>query len=187
MSFFQDIETKDEVETGGLQGIIPANTKLECAVVSAGWIPETQHANEAIELKLHVLQPGPYKDYIVGHKLHVKDDSEKKAKRGKEFLASYDAKGKGLLRQADAAGKNFTDALLARALVGVKVMATFDIWEKDVEKNGVMVKEPGGNWVRAIGNVSKTERARDAQIERKAEEVKAEMDLDDFDDSEIPF
>ena len=187
MSFFttstgNTVEVQDSVETSGLQAIIPANTKLECHVIEAKWMPEDKRNNEHIGIKLHVTQTGPYKDFIVAHKLHVKDDSDKKKDRSLSFLASYDAKGKGLLMKADQEGKPFTDALLSRALVGIGLIATMDVWTKLNDTTGV--EEPTGNWVRAISPLNKRVQEQNRQIEEKA---KSQPQADDDFDDDIEF
>lgn len=186
MSFFttsngETIEAQSSVETSGIQDIIPDGTKLECHVIEAKWMPEDNHNNEHILIRLHVTQPGKYRDFLLNHKLHVKDDNPKKSDRSRSFLAAYDGFGKGLLKAADKEGRAFSDALLSRALVGVGLIATVAVWTRTNESTGEDV--PAGNWVRGISQLSKKVQEAHKRIEEKA---KSQPESADFDD-DIPF
>ena len=101
-----------------------------------------------------------------------------------DMLASYDAKGTGLLMQADKAGKELTDLLLGRALKGVQVIATYDVVNQKNEETGL--EEPFMNWVRAIAPMPKRVQAQNRKTVAQAKHAAEEMDFDD-DDSDIAF
>jgi hypothetical protein len=186
MSFFtlsngESLEAINKFENSGRQGIIPAGTQLICDIVAAKWAPADSRNEEHIVIDLFVVQAGQYKGYTVKHKLHVNDLDDKKKDKALRMLMAYDTLCKGLLLKADQAGKEITDAILAKALVAGEVCATFDVWETERADGTTMT----GNWVRAIGPKSKVEQAKDKKIMEKAKQVAEELDAD-FED-EIPF
>lgn len=187
MSFFtlssgEPIESINSFENGGRQEIIPTGTQLLCDIVGAKWAESDGYNSRHIVIDLLVVQSGRYQYYTVKHKLHVNDLTDKKKDKALQMLMAYDTLCKGYLVKADAAGKEITDAVLAKALVGGEVVATFDVWETERADGTTM----SGNWVRAIGPKSKLEQAKDKQVMAKAKQVAEESGTDDFDD-EIPF
>jgi len=185
MSFFQKsdgtaVEKKNTASVGGFQKLIPDGTQLQCAIAGAVWA-EKQN-KKVVLVTLHVTEPGPYRNFKVDHALKVFDDKDKTRDAALDMLMTYDTLCKGELAKADAAGKSIVDnnPLLARALNGGTLIATFAEWEIPNEKTGEIMT---GNWVRGI---APKPGARD---EAKAADVKAEsqgMIPDDFDD-DIPF
>ena len=186
MSFFKKsdgtiAEAMDSVEVGGRQPVMPRGTKLESAVVEAKWIEATDEP-DYVQLLLQVTEAGKYRGFVVKHKLRIKHPD--KMDKHLDMLASYDAKGTGLLMQADKAGKELTDLLLGRALKGVQVIATYDVVNQKNEETGL--EEPFMNWVRAIAPMPKRVQAQNRKTVAQAKHAAEEMDFDD-DDSDIAF
>jgi hypothetical protein len=178
----EEIEESNTFESGGIQPIIPSGTQVLCAVAASEWTEQTEYKDPLVQITLHVLSKGPYKDFLVKDNLKVYDGDPKKADKAKAKLMAYDKMAKGLLLKTARAGKNIEgdNALLARALNGVEVLATFDEWEMQNQKTGEMMT---GNWVRKIEPKPKALQEEDKAIEKKAKEM---VEDDDFDAS-IPF
>lgn len=187
MSFFKDsegntLEQTTEFVSGGLQPLIPAETQLLCAIAGATWEPETQYKGRTVKIMLHVVEKGEYKNFIVNDNLKVFDADPKKADKALNKLMTYDTLCKKRLFAADKAGKDIVDdnGLLARALNGGELVATFDVWEL-TGSDGVVRT---GNWVRSIGPKPKAMQEEDKHIEKQAQSTQEA--LDDF-DADIPF
>lgn len=191
MSFFttsdgEPIEQVTEFANTGIQPLIPAGTQLLCAIAGATWEDATNFDNEYINIMLHVVQRGDYKDFIVNHKLRVNDNEPKKKDKALKMLMAYDTNCKGGLLATDKAGKKITDAVLARALNGGEIVATFDVWEQE-GNDGVLRT---GNWVRAIGPKPKSIQAQDAAIQKQADgqqPAQTHIPADDDYNDDIPF
>lgn len=189
MTFFKKsdgsaVVQSTSAETGGFQKLIPDGTQLQCNIAGAVWAPATQNASDHIVITLHVVEPGTYRNFTVDHKIHVLDASDKKRDKALDMLMTYDTLCKGELAKADAAGKNLLgdNGLLARALNGGTLIATFAEWEMENNKTGEMMR---GNWVRAIcAKPGAKEEAKAAEV--KAEVVGAADTNADYDD-DTPF
>jgi len=184
MSFFTlsdgtELEAINSFENGGIQPIIPEGTQLLCNIVNVEWAEADQRNEEHVVISLYVVQAGQYKNFQVDHKLHVKDLSDKKRDKAIQMLMAYDTNCKSFLQKADKAGKELDDSILKKGLVGGEVVATFAVWESE----GTDGKTRSGNWVRAIGPVSKQTQKQNQEIQQKANKVAEEMDFDD----DIPF
>ena len=194
MSFFTlsdgtELEAINSFENGGIQPIIPEGTQLLCNIVNVEWAEADQRNEEHVVISLYVVQAGQYKNFQVDHKLHVKDLSDKKRDKAIQMLMAYDTNCKSFLQKADKAGKELDDSILKKGLVGGEVVATFAIYPRNDKATGEPMKDesgniiPGGNWVRAIGPVSKQTQKQNQEIQQKANKVAEEMDFDD----DIPF
>jgi len=192
MSFFtnsngQALTATTEVETGGLQPLIPANAKLLCAVAGVTIEPASQYNNEHIKITLHVTQDGKYKDFTIPHKLQVNHDERAKRDKAIEMLLAYDTNCGGKLMEMDQAGRPFMDAnTLSRALNGGEVLATFDIWEMDGDDGS----KRSGNWVRGISAPATT--TTDQHIIKQAQNqpntpIAPPPVEDGFNNDDIPF
>lgn len=173
MSFFTKtdgtaVKKTKTVEVGGFQKLIPEGTQLQCAIAAAVWAPEDSRNAQHVDITLHVTEQGDYRNFKVHHKLHVLDPEAKKRDRSLDMLMAYDENCKGELQKADAAGVPLigNNTLLARALNGGQVVATFDVWETENQRTGEMMS---GNWVRAIQPMPKKEQEIAASIEAKAQ------------------
>jgi len=185
MSFFQKsdgtpVEKKNTASVGGFQKLIPDGTQLQCAIAGAVWA-EKQGKKVAL-ITLHVTEQGPYRNFKVDQALKVFDDKDKTRDAALDMLMTYDTICKGELAKADAAGKSIVDnnPLMARALNGGTVIATFAEWEMENNNTGEIMK---GNWVRGIAP------KQGAREEAKAADVKAESQgyFDPNFEEDIPF
>jgi hypothetical protein len=171
MSFFinsngEQIEQGTEFITSGIQPLIPSGTKLLVAIASSEWTEPNNFNDGAVKIGLHVVERGPYKDFLVYDNLKVTDADSKKRDKAIKKLLTYDTLCSGLLAKADKAGKDIMGdtTLLERALNGGELVATFDVYEFE-GSDGVT---RSGNWVRAIGPKPNKLQEEDKAIERKA-------------------
>jgi hypothetical protein len=161
----EELQPTTEFVNTGLQPLIPDGTPLHCAIAGATWEAATDFKNQRIEILLHVIEKGPYKGFIVKDTVKVFDDKVSIRDKAKTKLMTYDTLCKGLLLKASKTGKDIVNdnGLLARALNGGEVMATFAEYDI-VNPNGS--DNFTGNWVRVIE--AKGKRAEDAHIIKQA-------------------
>lgn len=185
MSFFQKsdgtaVEKKNTASVGGFQKLIPDGTQLQCAIASAVWAEK--QGNKVVLITLHVTEPGPYRNFKVDHALKVFDDKDKTRDAALDMLMTYDTLCKGELAKLDAAGKSFVDnnPVMARALNGGTLIATFAEWEMENNKTGEIMT---GNWVRGIAPKPGA-KAEAEVLDKKAESLGIEEPIEDDD---IPF
>ena len=190
MSFFENIEATNEYIVSMAPNLIPDDTTLEVAIASAEWTEPTDFKGITVKIGLHVVTPGEFQDELVFDTIKVFDTDDKKRKKARTKLLTYDNLCKGVLAKANAAGKaiDFDNTLLERALLGGSLMATFNIWELPVPKRGKSgeMETINGNWVSAIKPLPKKVRQENANIEKQPKS-QPQVDADvEFDDS-IPF
>jgi len=199
MTFFKrtdgsTVEPQSSASVGGFQSLILDNTQLHCSIAGVQCEDATDRANQHIVVTLHVTEPGDYRNFTVAHKLHVLDDSDKKRDKAIEMLATYDTLCRGALLKADKEGKDImNNMLLARSLNGGNVLATFGVWEMEVDDKDETGRVIGkrtitGNWVREIKAAKQAaeEKAEAAAMDKKAESQGLdEPEPEDYDD--IPF
>lgn len=192
------IEPTTEYVGGGFQSLIPEGTQLHVAIAGATWEEATAYKNKRVEVLLHVVEKGQYKDFIVKDTIKLFDDKASISDKAQEKLMTYDTLCKGVILKTARAGKDIEDdnGLLARALNGGELMATFSIWKMENGKwDGVNPDDEfvTGNWVKSIGPLAKKIQDENKHIEKKAKEqpnaTVAPLPIDGFDDydSEIPF
>lgn len=185
----EELEQTTEFTVSGLQEIIPDGTQLLCAIAGATWEEATQFKNKRVEIILHVVGKGPYKDFIVKDTLKLFDDKIKVEDKAKAKLITYDTLCNGLLLKAVKAGKDIVDdnGLLARALNGGELMATFSEYDMPNPNGGDNFT---GNWVRSICAKPKAMQQEDSSIIKQPSNQPnapiAPPPVDDFAD-DVPF
>ena len=194
----EELEPTTEFVTGGIQPLIPEGEELHVEIVAATWEEPTTWKNKRIEVQLYVVQPGPYRDFVVKDTIKLFDDEIKTVNKARQKLNTYDSLCKGLLRKSMAAGKDIEDdqGVLKRALGGCGLMVTFGIWEMKNENTG---DTRTGNMVRKLSALPKNIKQEDKAIINKAKNqpnapqtdpikmgTSAPLSDDEYDD-DIPF
>jgi len=196
MTFFKrtdgsTVEPQSSASVGGFQSLIPDGTQLHCSIAGVQWEDANRKDNKHIIITLHVTEPGAYRNFTVAHKLHVFDKLDKKRDKAIEMLATYDTLCRGALLKADKEGKAIVDnnTLLARSLNGGNVLATFGVWEMEVDdkdENGMVIgkRTMTGNWVRELKAAKPVaeEKAEAVELDKKAESQGLDEPVDDYDD-----
>ena len=184
MSFFEEIEPTTTFESASISKVIPDGIKLLCAVASANWKDADQYNEASIDVTLHVIERGEYKDLLKKDNLKVNHEDYDKATKAKTKLLAYDTMGKGLLfKTAKNRSIEDDDAILNQALAGVELVATFAVWEMEDKKNPGQMNV--GNWVRKIEPKPKALQEEDKHIEAQAKNqpnAPVSVSVDDYDD-----
>lgn len=144
MDFWNDIDDDELNSSGSIEtfagfDVIPAKTQLVACIDSIGW-KESDKEPDYIEIKWNVESPEAYKNRKVFHKIRVKIDDQEKRIKALKMLSAIDANSGGKLR---ASGKNPTDDLLERCMLGKRMLIKVQVWNNENKK-------PSGNWVSGI-------------------------------------
>lgn len=148
----KDTGAEYEIPGGNLDPI-PDNSNVLAIIDEAKW-EKTSDGDEFLKLRWSVLDPKPYANRKIFHKLWVtdfdpnaKDKDKARAKRDKalKMLASIDTNAGGKLMEKSGQP---SDDDLAMALCGKPMVIKCMIWEMpDRERYGEFIR---GNWVSAV-------------------------------------
>lgn len=144
MSFFteEQAQTSKEFEMVDQMEPVPHGQNLKGLIDAAKW--SEYEGDRYIDLRYSILEPKPYLNRKIFHKIKVLDTDSKKSDKAKRMLAAIDANtGGGLVKL----GREPTDADLQMNLLNSAIMIKVGIWAFDDEVTGEKKK---GNWVMAV-------------------------------------
>lgn len=158
-----ELNTTGEMDMGGGNDPIPANTGLKAAIDEIKW--DDYEGDEYISARWVVID-GEFKNRKVFHKIRVKDGESKKRDKAIRMLAAIDANAGGQLMKL---GREPSDMDLASCLMNKPMAIKVGVWEIDDKK---------GNWVMAVAPLNGAKKKEPVQP--------APTPVEDYDD-DIPF